>query len=46
MRGTDISARGTAADDDVVKVLTFLMIDHSLPLWSGVGRDATAGSFG
>ena len=44
MGGIDISARG-AADEDIVKVLKSLMIEHSLPLWSGEGWDAAAGGF-
>src|SRR6266550_4930669 len=30
---------------DIVKVLTSLMVEHSLPLWSGEGWDSAAGGF-
>jgi mannose-6-phosphate isomerase len=30
---------------DIVEVLRTLMIDHSLPLWSGQGWDQVAGGF-
>src|SRR5712664_4586676 len=30
---------------DIVEVLKMLMIDHSLPLWSGEGWDQVAGGF-
>jgi mannose/cellobiose epimerase-like protein (N-acyl-D-glucosamine 2-epimerase family) len=46
MTDIDIAAQPIGPEhQDVVKILKSLMIEHSLPLWSGEGWDAAAGGF-
>jgi mannose/cellobiose epimerase-like protein (N-acyl-D-glucosamine 2-epimerase family) len=44
MTGIDAPAT-TVEQRDIVKTLRSLMIEHSLPLWSGEGWDSSAGGF-
>lgn len=46
MTGIEITAQPAGSENqDVSKVLRALMVEHSLPLWSGEGWDPAAGGF-
>ncbi len=46
MTGIEITAQPVASENqDIPKVLRTLMVEHSLPLWSGEGWDPAAGGF-
>src|ERR1700687_653270 len=45
MTGIDMTQQIESEDRDIVRFLRGLMIEHSLPLWSGEGWDSTAGGF-
>jgi hypothetical protein len=45
MTGIDITQQIESEDRDIVRFLRNLMIEHSLPLWSGEGWDSAAGGF-
>ena len=46
MTGIEITAQPVASENqDIPKVLRTLMVEHSMPLWSGEGWDPAAGGF-
>jgi mannose/cellobiose epimerase-like protein (N-acyl-D-glucosamine 2-epimerase family) len=45
MTGIDITPQIKSEDRDIIRFLRSLMIEHSLPLWSGEGWDSAAGGF-
>jgi mannose/cellobiose epimerase-like protein (N-acyl-D-glucosamine 2-epimerase family) len=46
MTGIETTARSIGPEyQDIVKILKSLMIEHSLPFWSGEGWDLSAGGF-
>jgi hypothetical protein len=46
MTGIEITEQPIGSEyQDIVKVLKSLIIEHSLPLWSGEGWDPAAGGF-